>query len=146
MKITQEADYALRICSLLSLSTKPVGAPQVAEEVHIPPRFAMKILRKLSIEGIVKATRGVSGGYSLRLEPESLRVRQVIEAIDGKIEIRKCLCESNTCSHNPDKSLCRFHKLFEKLNEQICERLDRVTLGMMTSKSLPMETVLEIIK
>lgn len=142
MKITQEADYALRICSTLAVATKPVGAPQIAEAVHIPMRFAMKILRKLALEGIVQSTRGAAGGYSIKEPAKSLSLLRVIEAIDGKTEIRKCLCETHVCSHNADKNGCRYHCLFAKLNEKICERLERVTVGMMTDESIELTELL----
>lgn len=142
MKITQEADYALRICTVLSAETKAVGAPQIAEAVHIPSRFAMKILRKLSLAGIVRSTRGVAGGYSLSLEAKGLSLLRVIEAIDGKTEIRNCLCETHNCSHNADKKGCRYHCLFAKLNEMICQRLERVTVGMVADEGVPLAELL----
>lgn len=146
MRITQEADYALRITSVLALSDVPVGAPQVAETVHTPARFAMKILRKLALKGIVTATRGVSGGYTLAIPPNELSLKQVIEAIDGEILIRHCLCDEHICSHNADKSVCRFHNVFSQLNSRITQSLEGLTIGEMADTRIPLETLLNKIK
>ncbi len=139
MRITQEADYALRITSLLSGRDSPIGAPELAEKVKVPTRFAMKLLRKLSLQGLVKSTRGASGGYSLAVSADQLTVRQVIEAIDGKIEISKCLSDCHTCLNNPDKSVCRFHNVFAYLNEELTSRLDMLSIAQMTDKELSIE-------
>lgn len=143
MRITQEADYAMRITTLLAERATPVGAPQIAAAVRIPPRFAMKILRKLSLQGIVRATRGVSGGYSLLIAPDELSVRRVIEAIDGVIEMQKCLNVRHACTFNPNKSRCRYHKLFRALNDRITQSLENVTVGEMADPAVPIETILK---
>lgn len=146
MRITQEADYALRITSVLAGSEQPVGAPQIADSVHIPARFAMKILRKLLLFGMVSATRGAAGGYVLQVNPYELSVRQVIEAIDGPIEVQKCLNSEHVCSHNPQKSCCRFHNMFKSLNDLIIQRLDGVSIGEIANSEIPLETIIEKIK
>ena len=146
MRITQEADYALRIVSLLAGSETPVGAPQVAEAVGVPSRFAMKILRKLSLGGVVKSTRGVSGGYRLALPPEEISLRSVIETIDGEIAIRHCLLADHICSRNADKGACRFHHVFAELNGMITERLSRLSIGDMVNDNIPINELVKILK
>ncbi len=146
MKITQEADYALRITSVLAQSLGPAGAPAVAEKVCVPHRFAMKILRKLSLKGLVKSTRGVAGGYRLALPPEEISLKTVIEAIDGEIAIRHCLSDTHSCQNSPDKSKCRFHNVFAYLNGVIADRLEAVSIADMVNGDIPIEEVIEKIK
>ncbi len=146
MRITQEADYALRITSVLAVSEVPVGAQQIATEVHIPARFAMKILRKLMLKGLVKATRGATGGYSLAQSAKDISILQVVEAIDGKIEVRHCLDGGHICTYNSDKSLCRFHNVFCELNAQITQKLSSLNIADMVDPSISMETLINKIK
>ena len=47
MHMTLETDYAVRIVDLLALSDQRVDARSIAEQTHVPLRFALKILRKL---------------------------------------------------------------------------------------------------
>ena len=146
MKITQEADYALRITSVLAQSTKPAGAPAIAEAVAVPHRFAMKILRKLALKGIVKSTRGVAGGYSLAVAAKELSLKAVIEAIDGKIAIRHCLCDDHNCANSPDKSKCRFHNVFAYINSLITIRLEALSIADMTNEAISTEQLIEKLK
>ena len=150
MKITQEADYALRMMCLLTKETAagntPVGAATLAEAVAVPTRFGLKILRKLSESELVKTSRGATGGYSLNTDPTTLTVRRVIEAIDGPIEINRCLSDTHQCLNNPNKDCCRLHHVFEELNRQLTERLDRLTVAMVVDEGVGLGDLLGIIR
>lgn len=150
MRITQEADYALRMTCLMAgqgaTAETPVGAPSMAEATAVPAGFANKILRKLAQAGIVQSSRGIAGGYYLAVDPDTLTVRRVIEAIDGPIEISKCLSEAHTCLNNPTKACCRFHHMFTTLNEMLTERLDRLTIAMMVDTELSIDDLLDTIR
>lgn len=145
MRITQEADYALRMVSLMA-EKGLVGAPEMAECVKVPQRFAVKILRKLSAENIVCSVRGINGGYKLVSSPDTLTVSDVIEAVEGNIEISKCLSPCHTCANNCDKSKCRYHNVFACVNDMIKDRLSRLTVAMMIDTNIPVEDLINTIK
>lgn len=144
MRITQEADYALRIVSVLAQKGL-VRAPDMAESVKVPQRFAMKILRKLASEGIVCSVRGASGGYKLLKNANELTIACIIEAVDGEIAISKCLSPCHDCMNNPDKSKCRYHNVFRSINSMIKDRLSRLTVDMMVNADVPLDELLKII-
>ena len=150
MKITQEADYALRMMCLLAKEAASgvttVGAASLAEAVAVPTRFGLKILHKLSQTGLVKTSRGATGGYSLNADPATLTVRQIIEAIDGPIELNRCLSASHACLNNPNKDCCRLHHVFEELNRMLTERLDRLTVSMVVNEGLGLGDLMGVIR
>jgi Rrf2 family iron-sulfur cluster assembly transcriptional regulator len=129
MRITQEADYAVRIIDCVARYGKRLDARSVAEATGVTLRFTLKILRKLSIAGIVKSFKGVSGGYELAREPENINLRQVIEAVDGPIVISRCLSGSLPCSKMDDKKLCYYHNIFADISKSIRDRLESVTFS-----------------
>ncbi|MBQ1245683.1 MAG: Rrf2 family transcriptional regulator [Clostridia bacterium] len=150
MKITQEADYALRMTCLLAKETAagnvPVGAANLAEGVAVPTRFGLKILHKLSQSELVKTSRGATGGYRLNQDPTTITVRRVIEAIDGPIEINRCLSDTHLCLNNPNKDCCRLHHVFEALNSRLTERLDRLTVAMVVDDTLGLGDLLTLLQ
>ncbi len=143
MRITQEADYALRICAALAQSEHPVATTQLSAELCIPPRFASKILRELMLGELVKSTRGVNGGFALAKTAGTVTLRMIIEAIDGKIAIRHCLMSECNCSYQRNKSKCRFHLVFEELNNIIKSRLDLLTLAHMIDTDIPTNELID---
>lgn len=143
LRITQESDYALRICAALAQAEQPIATSQLAADLCIPPRFASKTLRELMLAELVLSTRGVNGGFALAKEAGDITLRMIIEAIDGRIAIRHCLMGEYTCSYQTDKSKCRFHRVFEELNNIIATRLDMLTLQDMVSSSVDVNELIE---
>ena len=146
MRITQEADYAIRICIVLNLIGGKTGATEIAEKACITQQFALKILRKLTAEGIVKSYKGVYGGYELARDAQNLTVLEIIEAIDGKLYINKCLSCDAECSRNQKKSDCKMHIAFGAINKKLADNLSRVNIGLLTNDEVCAADVVGIIK
>src|SRR5690554_630623 len=101
MRITQEADYALR--AIYYLSTLEEGtkasANVIARSQNIPLRFLLKLLQKLRNAGLVESYMGVNGGYALSRKPKDISFLDVIEAIDGPVYINRCLYDPESCNN-----------------------------------------------
>jgi len=132
MRITKEADYALRIMRCLAECTEGLrDAKTMSELLNIPSRFTLKILHKLMTGKLVKSYKGVNGGYKLNFPPNEITMRQIVEIIDGPLAISRCLDMDYECSHRAyDKAGCFFHKVFEDINVKLAAELDKVTLEM----------------
>ena len=124
MRITHEADYAVRIVyTLMQAEQPPVAASRLAEQSGVTLRFTLKILRKLAGSGIVCAQKGASGGYSLAMDPRDISLGLIIESIDGPFELNHCLNEEYDCTRVKDKRVCQFHHIFEVLNAKLKKEL-----------------------
>ena len=135
MRITQEADYALRIICLLAEETRVLDATTIAEDAHITPRFALKILRKLVLGGLIRSYKGAGGGYELARSPEEVSMKDVIELIDGEIAISKCLMEEHICSkQGSNKSACAVHRIFDTINRDVSRTLAEITIASVIEK------------
>lgn len=130
MRITQEADYALRIILHLSKNgiDARVDAKSISESEGIPTRFTLKILRKLTKAGLTKSYRGVGGGYSLNRKPASITMRDVIEAIDGPIYINRCLYDKEYCNLHRTNT-CDIHRELNKIRKTLIEELESVNFN-----------------
>ncbi|MEA4823745.1 MAG: Rrf2 family transcriptional regulator [Clostridiaceae bacterium] len=119
MRITNEADYALRIVySLLDGSQK--SAKTISDETGVTLRFALKILRKLALAELMGSQQGATGGYFLKRAASEISVGEVIEIIDGPFQINNCMDNVYICSRmGKDTENCKFHQFFCELNEQI---------------------------
>lgn len=136
MRITQEADYALRIICLLAQEDRLLDANAIAEDAHVTPRFALKILRKLVLGGMVRSFKGAGGGYKLAQSPEDLTMKDVIELIDGEIAISKCLMGDHVCSkQGADKSACAVHHIFDSINRDVTKTLAGITIASVIEKN-----------
>jgi Rrf2 family protein len=87
VRITAKADYAVRATLELAGSENgtPVKGEKLAEAQAIPLQFLEHILLDLKRHELVKAKRGVRGGYWLARKPEDITVADVIRAVEGPL-------------------------------------------------------------
>lgn len=135
MRITQEADYAIRIVDYLVESGNDivVDAQTISSTQNIPLRFALKILRKLNQAGIIKSFRGVKGGYSLLKAADDISFKDVIEAIDGPIIINKCLLDGAFCNLNR-AGKCKIHNELDRIQSVLSRELENVKFSDVKQK------------
>lgn len=135
MRITLESDYALRILSALAKHDKIVDAKTLSDETSVTQRFTLKILHKLVSGELVSSYKGVGGGYKLKLSPEKISLKNVIELIDGPIAIVRCLDNEECCSLNNDKTACDFHHIFDKISFDLALTLGRISIADVINKT-----------
>ncbi len=145
MRVTQEADYAIRICLILDKIGEKTGAAQIAELACITPKICLKVLRKLNSAEIVRSYKGVRGGYELARDGRELRVLEIVELIDGPIRISKCLECDHDCSRNPCKTDCKMHIAFAEVNKSLIENLSKITVRMLHDESVSHADISNII-
>jgi Rrf2 family protein len=116
-------------------------AKTMAQHMNVTLRFALKILRRLSIAGIVKSKKGANGGYQLAKLPQEISFKDVIEAIEGPININRCLDENCDCDRVDEKNLCAIHRRFIKINNAISQELQKNTFEDIEYKIIKKEKI-----
>ena len=92
MKISKLADYASLILVCLSdHSGRHVSAHTIAVETHLPLPTVSKLLKQLLGTGLISSTRGPKGGYRLSVPVDEISLVQIVEAIDGPIQLTPCV-------------------------------------------------------
>ena len=127
MNINQESDYAFRIVLMLCKEglNNRLDAKFLSEKGNIPLRFLLKLIRKLTKSGIVKSFRGVNGGYAITTEPNTITLKDVVEAIEGPIVITRCIYDEKACSANKTEH-CSIHKALSSIQNTLLEELEKV--------------------
>ena len=135
MRITLESDYALRILTAMAGYNAITDAKTIAENTSVTQRFTLKILHKLVQGELVQSYKGVNGGYTLKMKPEEITLKRVIELIDGPIAIARCLDSTEACSLNCDKSACDYHHIFDIISIDLANKLNKITIKDVIEKN-----------
>ena len=133
MQLTQATDYALRAVQHLAAAGPEavIQAQTIARQEDIPLRFLLRIMRSLTQAGIVKSYRGVDGGYALAKPPKHISLRDVIEAVEGPVQISRCLLRPEYCSRNYT-AVCPVHKVLGDLQAMVSDKLASVSFADLT--------------
>ncbi len=136
MKITRQADYAIRVVLFLS-EREPgevVSVDDIARERLVPKSFASKIVQKLTKAGITRSFRGVKGGFSLAKPPGEITVLEVLETIDGPVAVNRCVVDDGACILSNE---CAVHPIWQRIQGEIRDKLSGITFRSLVSQNKP---------
>ena len=126
MHITLEADYAIRIVQVLAQNQRRLDAKTISEmtgvtlrfSTAVSLRFSLKILRKLVAAGIIKSFKGTQGGYEIGRELDQISLGEVIETIEGRYTLNRCVTGEYACTRKRGQC-CKFQKIFREVSRKI---------------------------
>jgi Rrf2 family protein len=133
MQITRQADYAARAILYLAQAGngKRVATSQVAKEQKIPQSFLSKIISQLSIAGLLHTSRGAHGGVTLAREPQNITLLEVIEAIDGPLQLNICVGGEGDC---PVEGSCLMRPVWCDVQNELIEKLKKTNFAQLRLK------------
>ena len=90
LALPQTAEYALRaVCFIAEHEGQgPVPLPTVAAALGAPRNYLSKTLYQLGVLGVLRAERGMRGGYRLGKAPERLRLLEIVQPFLPPVENR----------------------------------------------------------
>ena len=129
MQITRQADYAVRaVLHLARHGEQRVATNVIADEQHIPPSFLAKIVSQLSIAGLLHTSRGARGGVTLARDSKDITLLEVVEAIDGPIQLNECVENAGACSFTKG---CPMRPIWCDTQAELVEKLRHTTFAQV---------------
>jgi Rrf2 family protein len=131
--LSQKARYALHALIVLAEHTgdAPMQIADVAEEARVPRKFLEQILLDLKKRGIVKSTRGRSGGYLLGKSPKDITFADVIRVMDGPLALAPCVSVTayHKCEDCVDEATCAIRKVLLAARDATATVLESCTIA-----------------
>jgi Rrf2 family transcriptional regulator, iron-sulfur cluster assembly transcription factor len=128
MIYSRSTEYAIR--AFVHLAQTPGGkyamVKTIAEQEEIPLHFLAKILQQLARKGLLRSSKGPTGGFALRAAAHEIRLLDIVEALDGLEAYEHCAAGHAHCS---DSTPCFMHDSWSALRSRIMEYLGRNTIA-----------------
>jgi Rrf2 family cysteine metabolism transcriptional repressor len=135
MRISSRCEYGLRAMVFLAAREgRPVPLPEIAAGEGIPGPFLERILARLRENGLIKATRGVTGGYQLAQSPSDIAVGDVVTALEGPLSLVGCVPDDGGCERAES---CASRVVWRRLDSAISGALNSITLEDLTREAVP---------
>jgi Rrf2 family protein len=136
MKISKKTQYGLRAMVYLakpSLKNRLCSLKEISEIEEIPFNFLEKIFAELKKGGLVKAKKGVQGGYFLARSPKKITAGEIIKILEGTIA--PVFCVSNNKRHIcPRRRKCKTVNVWIKIHNTLKATLSSITLADLARK------------
>lgn len=90
--------YATRVMLYLAGrgSNGPVRISEISVAEGIPQNYLEQLLVRLKVSGFVRSMRGARGGYAIACDPSSVTVMDILEAVEGPVQLAPCIREPCT--------------------------------------------------
>lgn len=115
--------------ALVHIAAAPPGRPVPVREIARAQRLSAKYLERivgaLRSAGLLRAVRGVRGGFVLARPPAAVRLDEVARALGGPPVVAECVDRPETC---PRRAACPTRGVWVRIREAVDGVLSSVTL------------------
>ena len=141
MKNSMKADYAIHAMLHVAAVSghRRATIDEIARVEGIPREFLAKVLMDMVKAKLLRSTKGREGGYHLVKPRSKYTFREILEAIDGPIQLVSCTTPvENRTSHR--KGMCPVSSFFDALGRKVAKELDAINLeGIDYGKYYPVK-------
>lgn len=130
MKLSTKARYGLRAITEIAKSYggAPAKRKDIAEKQGLSDSYLENILIVLKNIRIIETTRGSNGGYVLCRPPSQISVLEIVEALEGPLDLVECVSSAKSCEKS---ERCSARTVWSEMSE-----LWRKTLSAKTLQDL----------
>ena len=128
LKLPTKARYAVRLMVELAAHEGEglVHLASVAAAQGLSPKYLEQLAIPLRRAKLVRAVRGSAGGYQLARPATAISIHEIMQAVDGPVELVTCVTHPKTCPRAP---ACAAHGLWERLTQAVDGVLTGTTLA-----------------
>lgn len=121
LNISEGSTIALHVTLLLSRRREgPMTTIRAADILKVSAAHLSKVLQRLAKAGIVKPVRGPKGGYLINRPLTEIRLRDVLEAVEGPMKLQPNPRREAHCGIGG----CRLGSLLGDISRQVVERFE----------------------
>jgi Rrf2 family protein len=132
MQLTRAADYAVRV--MVHLAKIPCDhralLPAIGRATSAPESCLSKVLQALTRARLITSRRGPAGGFQISARGRQASMLEVIEAIDGPMNLNVCMRDKRSC---PRKAWCPAHPVWAKAQEALLSVLSTALISDLAS-------------
>lgn len=127
-KLSSGFKSGLRVLTLLAESEpgQPVPISEMAPRLNLSDKYLEQLLMILRRAGLVRSVRGSNGGFLLAQNPAKITLRQILEALQGPIDL--CECTREDCDE------CVRPEIWRAIETSFSSTLATLTLQHLISR------------
>ena len=100
---------------------------ELAQREAVSANFLVQILNDLRRAGLVESRRGKSGGYLLARKPDTIHLREIVEAVEPSL--------LSFSTHTEGESGVSVRNAWGRVAKELRDHLERITLVQLADPS-----------
>lgn len=133
MKLSTKGRYGVKAMFELALhfGEEPVSIKTIAEKQDISDYYLEQLFAGLRRAKLIKSIRGAQGGYILSRHPKDITVAEILNVLEGPIEISECLNDEEAVCKRANCCVTRL--LWQKVSDSVNQVVNSITLQDMVN-------------
>ena len=127
MKLSTRGKYGLYAMYYLALHEGE--GPQTLQSIStvgVPKQYLEQLLGNLRRAGLVSTVRGAQGGYQIAERPQNISLRDIIDSVEGPIELSECASAQESCRKS---GTCPVRWVWQRVTDSINHELEKIRLS-----------------
>jgi len=122
MRLSTRSLYGLRFMFVLGRNYKsgPIQLNSISENYDISGKYLSQIVIQLRHAKLINSIRGANGGYFLARSPEKILLKDIIECLEGSIELVDLI--------GSNEKILAIREFWQDLNNSFMSVLNKYTL------------------
>ncbi len=132
MKLSTRGKYGLY--AMYYLAQHSGEGPQPLQDIAtigVPKLYLEQLLGNLRRAGLISSVRGAQGGYQLARQAEEITLLDIVDAMEGPIELSECTSDESTCDRSCS---CPVRWVWQQVTDSINNELAKIRLSDMLNK------------
>jgi len=109
----------------------PIELKEIAKKESISLKYLEQVIIPFRSAGLIKSVRGSKGGYSLAKLPSEIFLNDLVEILEGPINLTECLRDPKVCQKSGS---CVTRDIWKEVSEAIYRIFHSITLEEMVNR------------
>ena len=135
MRLSTKSRYGTRAMLDIAINYEkgPVSVKSLAKRQDISVKYMEQLIPLLKLAGLIRSIRGAGGGYTLSKHADQIKLRDIIDALEGSIFPVDCVDNPEMCDR---AKKCVTYEIWKDIQTTINNMLDSLTLADMVKRQL----------
>jgi len=109
----------------------PIFLKDIARSEEMSEKYLSQIIIPLKAKGLVTTFRGAHGGYILSRPASEIKLREIIEPLEGDLCLVDCVTNAEVCHRATE---CATREVWAEMSSLLLDFLDTFTLDDLIQK------------
>ena len=135
MRLSTKSRYGTRAMLDIAINYEkgPVSVKSLAKRQDISVKYMEQLIPLLKLAGLIRSVRGAGGGYTLSKHADQIKLRDIIDALEGSIFPVDCVDNPEMCDR---AKKCVTYEIWKDIQNTINNMLDSITLADIVKRQL----------
>jgi Rrf2 family protein len=134
MKLSTRSRYGTRLLVDLARhdDQAPIQIGEISKRQGISVKYLEQLIRPLKKAGYVTSVRGAKGGHLLAINPEQIKLGDIVRLFETHTDLAECINSPEKCDMSDE---CRVRLVWQEATHVLYQKLDSTSIADLAKET-----------